>query len=60
MRLYRILFDAQPEFVEAADLGNAVRIWRQKKSVDWDDEYDGTEEPESIELLHDGPVLRDK
>lgn len=58
MKLYRIQFDSISYFVEAADLGQAVAAWREHVKVEWGTDYEGTEEPQSIELIHDEPVIR--
>lgn len=58
MKLYHIQFDDQPYFVEAESLGQAVAAWRAHVAVLWGSDYDGDEEPESIALVHDEPVVR--
>lgn len=60
MNLYHILFDWQPYYVEAETLGAAVTAWRQHVSVLWGDDYDGTEEPDSITLVHDKAVVKEE
>ncbi len=57
MRLYRILFDGEREHVEAPTFGEAIDLWRAHGVTAHD--VDGSEEPESVELVDDEPVIRD-
>ncbi len=59
MRLYRVVFDGEPNFVEAPNLGAAVSVWRtfliaENEPGDIEDDV----EPESIELMQEGRVWR--
>ncbi len=58
MRLYKVTFDNQPEFVEAPDFGSAVLIWREHLMATNPGDFDGTENPESLELISESPVIR--
>ena len=58
MKLYRVLFDGRPYWVEAPSFGEAVKVWRSHVQELWGMEYTGEEEPESVELMHDESVIR--
>jgi hypothetical protein len=44
--------------VEAPSFGEAVKVWRSHVKELWGMEYTGEEEPESVELMHEEPVIR--
>ncbi len=52
MKLYHVQYDHESYYVEAPSLPAAVETWKRHVA------YDGTEEPESIALIHDEPVIR--
>ena len=59
MNLYRIQFDIDPDYVEAATFTDAINLWRlnlirENKPGDFDDQV----QPESVELVHEGGVIR--
>lgn len=58
INLYLIHYDHQPYYVEAENLASAVERWKAHVKVVWGDDYDGTEEPESIALVHEEAVIR--
>jgi len=58
MKLYCIQFDNQPRYVEAESFAKAVEAWRRWAAKEWGEDYDGTEEPESVALISDEPVIR--
>ncbi len=59
MKLYRVTFDGQPDFIEAATFGAAIVAWRLKLIADnTPGDFDDSVEPESVELVHDAPVIR--
>ena len=58
MRLYKILYDGEQYFVEAISFPQAIDVWKRHVKDAWGADYDGTEEPESVELLSEEPVLR--
>ena len=58
MNLYLIQFDSQPYYVEAEDFPAAIEVWKVHVAHLWGDDYDGTEQPESVSLVHDEPVVR--
>lgn len=55
--LYLIQYDSVNYYAEAADLAKAVEAWKAHVKIAWGDDYDGTEEPESIALVHEEPVI---
>lgn len=59
MRLYRVLFDGQWVYVEARSFLGAMVAWRGWAQKEWGEDFTGEEEPESLELVHDGPVYRE-
>ncbi len=58
MNLYLIQFDAQDYYVEASDFTRAIESWKIHVSRMWGADYDGTEQPESVALIHDDPFIR--
>lgn len=58
MLLYLVQFDAQDYYVEAPDFPAAIELWKVHVAKLWGDDYDGTEQPESVALVHDEPVVR--
>jgi hypothetical protein len=60
VKVYRVRFDAQDWIVEARSFGHAIELWKAFGKAHWGDEWDGTEEPESAELLHDGEVIQEE
>lgn len=60
MNLYRVLFDGQEFYVEAESFAVAVSLWTGHVRDIWGSDFDGTEQPESVQLMHDEPVIRAK
>lgn len=58
MKLYQILFDGSHRWVEAESFGKAVAKWLQAMKTEWGSDWEGNEEPESVTLVHDEPVIR--
>lgn len=58
MKVYIIRFDGGASIVEAETFGAAVESWRAVKRVEWGTDFEETDEPESVELIHDEPVIR--
>jgi len=58
-RLYRVTFDGEEHFVEAATMDRARAAWLGAMRAEWGAEWEGDEEPEEIVLIHDGAVLRE-
>lgn len=59
MKLYKVTFDDQPDFIEAENLRDAITIWRGNLLKTNDNDPDFIDiDPESAELVHDEPVLR--
>jgi hypothetical protein len=60
MKLYRVTFDGQPDYIEAYSFGGAVAIWRNHLiATNQPGDFENDVEPESVELLHEQPVLRE-
>lgn len=57
-KLYRVTFDGQDRYVEAPDFPRAIEAWKAWGKAEWKEDYDGTEEPESVALVSDDPVIR--
>lgn len=51
MNLYRIVFDGTPYFVEAKNFGEAIGLWHCHVREEWGKDYEGTEEPEEVQLI---------
>lgn len=60
MKLYHIQFDGQSYWVEAQSFGNAVIVWQAHVKVLWGEDFTGEEEPDSVQLAHDEPVIREQ
>ncbi len=60
MNVYMIQFDASNRVVEAPSFADAINAWRAAMQEEWGVEYDGTEEPDSVSLVDDLPVIRAK
>ena len=58
MKLYMIQFDGQRDYVEAESYGAALKAWHAHMMIEQAPDWDGTEEPESVALVHDEPVIR--
>lgn len=59
MNLYRILFDGDPDFVEAETFAGAILLWRDNLIEENEPgDFDESVQPESVELVHEKPVLR--
>lgn len=58
MKLYMVQFDGQQYYIEAESFRKAIEAWRRHVAVLWEEDYEGTEEPESVALVHDDPVIR--
>ena len=58
MRLYRVTYDGQSDFVEATSMSEAVQVWHRHVKAENGDDWDGTEEPEECALVSDAPVIR--
>lgn len=58
MNLYLVQHEGEPSYVEAADIENAIRIWRawMMKSTG----VDCSDGPEGITFVLDDPVIRDE
>lgn len=58
MKLYHVQFDGSSFWIEAESFAAAIEAWKAHVKVLWENDYDGTEEPESAHLVHDEPVIR--
>jgi hypothetical protein len=58
MNLYHVQYDSQSFWVEAETFGQAVDLWKAHVKVLWDQDYMDTDQPESVHLVHDEPVIR--
>lgn len=59
MKLFHVQFDGQSYWVEAPNFPVAIELWKRHVAVAWGTDYDGDEEPESVALVHDEPVIRE-
>jgi hypothetical protein len=57
MRLYHVQYDDESYFIESESFGNCVKVW-QAFMRNADDNAAFNDEPESVHMIHDGPVLR--
>ncbi len=51
MFVYRILFDSQFYVVAARSFDSAIKQWKVHVKEKWGEDYDGTEQPESVERI---------
>lgn len=58
-KLFCVRYDGEDYYVEAHCFPVAIERWRQHVAKLWGGEYDGNEEPESVALIHDEPVIRE-
>lgn len=58
MKLYHVQFDSQSYWIEAKSFADAVAKWKAHVKALWGEEYSATDEPESVALVHDEPVIR--
>ena len=58
MNLYHVQYDDQPYYVEAPSFAAAIVAWRTHVADEWGDDFEGTEEPESVAVIHDRAVIR--
>lgn len=58
MKLYLVQYDGTSWYIEAASFGDALVAWRNHVAVEWGDDYADGDEPESVALVHDRPVVR--
>lgn len=60
MNVYMVVYDITNYVVEASSFANAIEAWKEHVKVLWGEDYDGTEEPESVNRIHEHPVIRGK
>lgn len=58
MNLYHVQYDGQSFWIEADSFAHAVEAWKTHVKVVWDADYMDTDEPVSVHLVHDEPVIR--
>lgn len=58
MSVYLVQFDGDNRIVEAPSFTEAISAWLRAMRVEWGDDYDGTEQPESVSLIDEEPVIR--
>ena len=60
MNLYRVIFDGEPNYVEARTFAEAIVLWRANL-IEENEPGDiaPDEDPESVELVHEKSVVRD-
>ena len=58
MNLYHVQWDGGSRYVEAATFGDAVKLWREAMRDEWGDDLRPDDEPDSVALVDDQPVLR--
>jgi hypothetical protein len=57
--LYRVRFDGQMFYVEAPGFATAIEVWHAFVKHEWGKDYDGSRQPDSVELLDsDHDVIR--
>lgn len=57
-KLYHVQYDHVSYWVEAISFAQAIDRWKRHVKVQWGADYDGTEEPDSVHLVHGEPVIR--
>jgi len=61
MNLYHVRsskYDGQSFWIEAESFAAALETWKAHVKVLWDSDYMETDQPESVHLVHDEPVIR--
>jgi hypothetical protein len=59
MKLFRIEFDSQSDYVEASCMKQAIDVWHQhRRGLDPEWDAPETPEPESVCLVHESQVMR--
>ncbi len=60
MNLYRVIFDGEPDYVEARTFAEAIVLWRANLIEENEPGViDHNEDPESVELVHEKSVVRE-
>lgn len=59
MSLYHVHYDGEPYYIEAPSFSLAVEVFKAKMKAE-DNVIDGQEEPDSVHLLSEDPVIRHK
>jgi len=58
MNLYLVQYDSVSYYVEAPSFAHAIDLWERHVAAIWGSDFDGTEQPESVALVHDESVIR--
>jgi len=58
VKLYHIQFDGESYWVEAPTFRGAIEAWKVEVRERWGDDFQDTDEPDSVHLVHDEPVIR--
>ena len=59
MNLYHVQFEGTSYWIEARDFHGAINAWTAHVAKEWGTDFDGTEQPESVALVHDSGVIRE-
>lgn len=57
-KLFCLTYIGEKYYVEATGVEDALSLWKDYVKGYWKEEYEGTEEPETIVLLYKKPVIR--
>lgn len=57
MKLYHVQYDGEPYYIQAESVAWAVHTWKDHVKEKWGKDYDGSEEPDSVALVHDEGVI---
>jgi hypothetical protein len=57
--LYLINHNETEYYVEAATMPDAIRAWHDADKAEWGNEATA-DDPQSCQLIYDGPVIRDQ
>lgn len=58
VKLFCVMFDSDNDHVEAESFAEAVAKWKAAMKAEHGDDWDGNEEPESVSLVSEKPVIR--
>lgn len=58
MNLYLVQYESTSWYVEAPDFASAIQAWADQVRIEWGNDYQPTDQPESVACVHDEPVVR--
>lgn len=58
MCLYMVQWDSVRWYIEAPGFAEAIQTWHRVVKEQWGSDYEGTEQPEQVVLVHDEGVFR--